>query len=210
MDAEEYCLPVLDKMYKEYEPEKAPDLLQRMAKLIIPADAYIVVSGEYNHTIPPALANLMDHFLDEYFWKPSAIVCYSAGAFGGVRASIALRPMLAEMGTSSIPSILPIPTVQKAFDEDGTPKDNAYHERAERFLEELEWYAACLRGGQKDSRCNSFDGREPSACDRAWGQGGLVWLFLQHEPGWYALHHRTSASPGVLFTASALSIVTAQ
>ncbi len=70
--------------------------------------------------------------------------------------------------------------------------------------------AACLRGGQKDSRCNSFDGREPSACDRAWGQGGLVWLFLQHEPGWHALHHRTSASPGVLFTASALSIVTAQ
>ena len=145
IDAAEYCLPLLDKMYKEYEPEKAPELLQRMAKLIIPADAYIVVSGEYNHTIPPALANLMDHFLEEYFWKPSAIVCYSAGAFGGVRASIALRPMLAEMGTSSIPSILPIPTVQKAFEEDGTPKDNAYHERAERFLEELEWYACALR-----------------------------------------------------------------
>ena len=145
MDPIEYPLPLLDKMYKEYETKKAPAVLKRMAALIIPADAYIVVSGEYNHTIPPALANLMDHFLEEYFWKPSAIVCYSAGAFGGVRASIALRSMLAEMGTSSIPSVLPIPKVQDAFDEDGTPRDDTYHARAEQFLEELEWYASALR-----------------------------------------------------------------
>jgi len=93
IDPLEYPLPLLDKMYKEYPPDEAPEVLQRKAKLIIPADAYIVVSGEYNHTIPPALANLMDYFLDEYFGKPSAIVCYSAGGFGGVRASIALRSM---------------------------------------------------------------------------------------------------------------------
>jgi len=145
IDPLEYRLPLLDKMYKEYEPGKAPEVLQRMADLIIPADGYIVVSGEYNHTIPPALANLMDHFLDEYFWKPSAIVCYSAGAFGGVRAAIALRSMLAEMGASSIPSVFPIPMVQKAFTDDGTPKDEAYHQRAEKFLGELEWYAYALR-----------------------------------------------------------------
>ena len=44
------------------------------------ADAFVVVSGEYNHSISPALSNLLDHFLEEYFWRPSAIVCYSAGA----------------------------------------------------------------------------------------------------------------------------------
>ncbi len=145
IDPLEYRLPLLDKMYKEYDSDHAPEVLQRMAKLIIPADAYLVVSGEYNHTIPPALANLMDHFLDEYFRKPSAIVCYSAGAFGGVRASIALRSMLAEMGTSSIPSILPIPAVQDAFDDNGAPRDEQYHQRAAQFLEELEWYAYALR-----------------------------------------------------------------
>ncbi|MBA3967064.1 MAG: NAD(P)H-dependent oxidoreductase, partial [Nitrospirales bacterium] len=86
-----YPLPFLDKMYKEYEPGEAPQLLQLVADLIIPADAYIIVSGEYNHTIPPALSNVLDHFLEEYFQKPSAIVCYSAGAFGGVRAAMTLR-----------------------------------------------------------------------------------------------------------------------
>lgn len=145
IDPLEYRLPLLDKMYKEYQPDEAPEVLQRMASLIIPADAYIVVSGEYNHTVPPALANLMDHFLEEYFWKPSAIVCYSAGAFGGVRAAIALRSMLAEMGTSSIPSILPVPKVQGAFADDGTPADTRYLDRAGKFLEELEWYATAMR-----------------------------------------------------------------
>src|SRR5215471_12431077 len=94
IDPIEYPLPLLDKMYKEYAPGSAPPTLQRMAALIIPADAYIVVSGEYNHSVPPALANLLDHFLDEYFRKPSAIVCYSAGSFGGVRAAVVLRSML--------------------------------------------------------------------------------------------------------------------
>lgn len=152
IDPLDYPLPLLDKMYKEYEPDSAPEILQRMAKLIIAADAYVVVSGEYNHTVPPALANLLDHFLEEYFRKPSAIVCYSAGAFGGVRAAMALRPMLAEMGMSSIPSVFPISTVQNAFDEDGTPKDERYHGRVARFLDELDWYAYALRDA-RDRPC---------------------------------------------------------
>jgi NAD(P)H-dependent FMN reductase len=145
IDPVDYQLPLLDKMYKEYTPEEAPDVLKRMAKLITPADAYIVVSGEYNHSVPPALSNLLDHFLEEYFWKPSAIVCYSAGAFGGVRAAMTLRCMLAEMGMSSIPSILPIPKVHAAFDEGGAPLDDALRRRTDKFMTELEWYARALK-----------------------------------------------------------------
>ncbi len=77
--------------------------------------------------------------------KPSAIVCYSAGAFGGVRAAIALRAMLAELGMSSIPSIFPIRKVQDAFIEDGSPLDEIYTARIPRFLDELEWYARALK-----------------------------------------------------------------
>jgi NAD(P)H-dependent FMN reductase len=149
VDPLEWRLPLLDRMYKEYAPGEAPETLERLARLVRAADAYLVVSGEYNHSVPPALANLLDHFLEEYFWKPSAIVCYSAGAFGGVRASIALRSMLAEMGTSSIPSVLPIPRVQEAFEDDGTPRDPVWRTRAERFLGELEWYAGALREARR-------------------------------------------------------------
>ena len=117
-------------MYKEYEKGQAPEILERLATRIRAADAFIIVSGEYNHSIPPALSNLLDHFLEEYFWRPSAIVCYSAGAFGGVRAAMQLRAMLCELGTPSIPSLLPVPRVQEAFDEEGHPRDESYNQRA--------------------------------------------------------------------------------
>ena len=161
IDPVEYPLPLLDRMYKEYEPQEAPEILQRMARLIIPADAYIVVSGEYNHTIPPALTNLLDHFLEEYFWKPSAVVCYSAGSFGGVRAAMTLRCMLAELGMSSIPSLLPIPRVQTAFDENGQPLDESWRKRVDKFLSELEWYASAMKVARQRtserSQCEAQD-----------------------------------------------------
>lgn len=145
VDPLEFELPLIDRMYKEYSPGRAPQVLQRLARLIVAADGYIVVSGEYNHTVPPALSNLLDHFLEEYFWKPSAIVCYSAGSFGGVRAAMTLRCMLAEMGMTSIPSIFPVPKVHAAFAEDGTPADPALAVRAGKFLTELEWYARAMK-----------------------------------------------------------------
>jgi NAD(P)H-dependent FMN reductase len=145
VDPAEERLPLLDRMYKEYAAGQAPEVLERLAARIKAADAFIIVSGEYNHSIPPALSNLLDHFLEEYFWRPSAIVCYSAGPFGGVRAAMQLRAMLCELGTPSIPSLLPVPRVQDAFDEDGRPRDEAYTGRAGRFLDELEWYANALK-----------------------------------------------------------------
>ena len=50
------------------------------------------------NAMAPALANTLDYFLEEWSWRPSAIACYSAGAFGGVRAAMHLRALLAELG----------------------------------------------------------------------------------------------------------------
>jgi NAD(P)H-dependent FMN reductase len=164
IDPLEYSLPLLDKMYKEYPKGEAPEMLQRIADLVIPADGIIVVSGEYNHSIPPALSNLLDHFLEEWFWKPSAIVCYSAGSFGGVRAAMQLRMMLGELGMSSIPSILAVPKVAQAFEENGTPTEGRTRDRAQKFLDELEWYGYALRNA-RNQPC------ERAACD---GQGDFA------------------------------------
>jgi NAD(P)H-dependent FMN reductase len=149
VDPMELQLPLLDKMFKEFEPGQAPEALTQLAGQIKAADAFIIVSGEYNHSIPPALSNLLDHFLEEYFWRPSAIVCYSAGSFGGVRAAMQLRAMLCELGMPSIPSLLPVPAVQDAFDDEGRPKDASYHKKAGRFLDELEWYAHALKSARQ-------------------------------------------------------------
>ncbi len=60
-----------------------------------------------------------------------------------------LRATLCELGTPSIPSLLPIPTVQDAFDDEGRPKDESYHGRAARFLDELEWYSNALKAARR-------------------------------------------------------------
>ncbi|GJD50621.1 FMN-dependent NADPH-azoreductase [Methylobacterium crusticola] len=137
-------LPLLERMYKEYPPGEAPEVLEQLAGLLRRADAFVVVSAEYNHSIPPALSNTLDHFLEEYFWRPSAIVCYSAGRYGGVRAAMQLRAMLAELGTPSIPSLLPIPEVEETLDEEGRPAQPWLDRQAGRFLDELTWYAEAL------------------------------------------------------------------
>ena len=95
------------------------------------------------------MSNLLDHFLEEYFFRPSAIVCYSTGAFGGVRAAMQLRAMLCELGMPSISSLFPIPRIAAAFDEAGAPLDAKLDGRLQRFAAELEWYAAALKDARQ-------------------------------------------------------------
>src|SRR3954470_12937002 len=54
VDPAEQRLPLLDRMYKEYERGSAPPVMERLAGLYRRADAFAIVSGEYNHGIPPA------------------------------------------------------------------------------------------------------------------------------------------------------------
>ncbi|HYD37198.1 MAG TPA: NADPH-dependent FMN reductase [Allosphingosinicella sp.] len=148
VDPLELRLPLLDRMYKEYPAGAAPEVLEKLASLYLSADGFLVVSGEYNHGIPPALKNLLDHFLEEYFWRPSAIVCYSAGAFGGVRAAMQLRMTLGELGMPAISSLLPIPRIGETLAEDGSPAQEPTARALDRFLDEFLWHAKVLRSGR--------------------------------------------------------------
>ena len=145
VDPLELQLPLLDRMYKEYPPGEAPESLQRLATLYRRVDGFLIVSGEYNHGIPPAMKNLLDHFLEEYFWRPSGIVCYSAGRFGGVRAAVALRATLAELGMPGISSECPITNIGKVLDEQGNALDPHLTKAMDRFLDEFSWYARALK-----------------------------------------------------------------
>ena len=144
IDPLEERLPLLEKMYKEYEKGQAPEILERLATRIRAADAFIIVSGEYNHSIPPALSNLLDHFLEEYFWRPSAIVCYSAGAFGGVRAAMQLRRCSASLARQAFRRSYRYRACRTRSMRKAILETNPTTSAA-RFLSELEWYARALK-----------------------------------------------------------------
>ncbi len=155
MDPVEKDLPLLDRTFGEFAEggaengPPAPEALKELATLYRSADAFVFVTGEYNHGIPPALKNLIDHFLREYFWRPAGIVSYSSGSFGRARAAVHLRAVLGEVGLVTVPSMLPVPRVAEAFDAEGYPQDrDAWERRAGRFLGELCWYARALKAAR--------------------------------------------------------------
>ena len=148
VDPMELRLPLLERTYSEYETGKAPTGLDGLSALYRRADGFIIVSGEYNHGIPPALKNLLDYFLEEYFWRPSGIVCYSSGQFGGVRAAMQLRMTLGELGMPSIPSLLSIPRIAAALDAEGRPQQEWLAPALTDFLAEFYWYARALKHGR--------------------------------------------------------------
>ncbi|MGI9220859.1 MAG: NADPH-dependent FMN reductase [Woeseiaceae bacterium] len=145
VDPQEYPLPLLDLRFSEYAEGTAPDAMQKVADILEAADGFIIVSGEYNGGMPPALKNLLDHYLPQYRRKPSGIASYSAGSFAGTKVQISLRLTLSQLGASPIPATLVVPGVQKAFDDKGNALDDAYEGRADKFLEEYEWYARALK-----------------------------------------------------------------
>jgi NAD(P)H-dependent FMN reductase len=145
IDPLEYQLPLLDKMYKEYKPGTAPEPMEKLSKLLNASDGFLIVTGEYNHSIPPALKNLLDHFQSEYYFKPSAIASYSAGSFGGVRAAVHLRVILGELGMPAISSMLPFPVIGELFDDKLVPKDERIESSTARFLDEFVWYLEAFK-----------------------------------------------------------------
>jgi NAD(P)H-dependent FMN reductase len=155
VDAAVLDLPILDKMWKEVGPkhgERAPDgygdlkkKLALLAELYARTDGFCIVSAEYNHSIPPGMTNLIDYFLEEYFFRPSAIVCYSMTPFGGVRAAMQLRALLAETGMPSIPSIQPIPAIDKALSSEGVALTQELAEKSGKFFDEFDWYMRAFK-----------------------------------------------------------------
>jgi len=151
LDPLELKLPILEKAHYHYRGEdKPPEILDKIANQIGEADGFVVVSAEYNHSIPPGLTNLLDHFGgSKYAFRPCAIVTYSAGPYGGVRAAMHLRSVLGEIGCLTTSNILSFPEAAKIFTEEGEflapqEKDN-WGKRAEKCFAQLEFVAYAIR-----------------------------------------------------------------
>lgn len=145
VDPLEYPHPMLDLRYREYDDGAAPEVMQQVAGILANADGFVIVSGEYNHGIPPALKNLLDHYGGFYQRKPSGMVTYSAGPFAGAHVRLPLRETLSALGTIPIPAVFGISKIGESFDDDGNAVDIAYETRVTRFLDEYEWYANALQ-----------------------------------------------------------------
>jgi NAD(P)H-dependent FMN reductase len=148
IDAKAVGLPMLDRMYKEYPAGSAPEAMEALAAKIRAADAFVFVAGEYNWGMQPGLKNLTDHFLEEWFWRPAAIVSYSAGRIAGARSNFLWHGTLSEMGMVVISSTLSLGPIAETLTANGEPQGHAgqiLDGAFPRFADDLAWWAEAAR-----------------------------------------------------------------
>ena len=151
VDPFDFNLPILDKKYDEFEPDTMPENIEKLGGILEKADAFVIVSGEYNHGVPPGLKNILDHFATQWRKKISAIATYSTGPFGGIRSEAPLRSTIGKLGAPAIPATFTVSGVDKAFDEEGKPLYEAYDRRIVKMIEELEWYGEAVKKARNNS-----------------------------------------------------------
>lgn len=147
-------LPLLERPHFTYPMSQVPENLKEMHSVLQSADAYIAITPEYNHSPCPGLMNIMNHFGSSTFgFKPSAIVSYSAGQWGGTRAAHSLRPFLSELGCLPVSAMVHIPKVEEVLDSKGRIIHEMDAERwdgyFDRMFAQLEWWGEAAKVHRK-------------------------------------------------------------
>jgi len=120
----------------------------RYTAITAKADAFFIVSPEYNHSFPGSLKRLLDSELANYNHKPVALAGASNGHWGGLRAVEALVGTVREMGLVVTAYDVYFPMVQDLFDEDGELKPEyqaGYEKSIHKAFDELIWFADVLK-----------------------------------------------------------------
>lgn len=139
IDVRDWNLDVLQQeIYRSVE--QTPSQFQPLAKRMLNADAYILVTPEYNGGYTPALKNLFDHF-PKRSHKTFGIVTASPGVLGGVRASQQLQLLINALFGIASPYMLITPQVDKKFDIHGNITDAAFQKNIDVFISEFLWLA---------------------------------------------------------------------
>ena len=108
----------------------------RYSEIVAKADAFFIVTPEYNHSFPGSLKRMLDSELELYNHKPVAFAGASNGNWGGVRAVEALLTAIRETGLVALSWDVYFPYVHKMFNEDGSIVEE-HRERYEKNLGKL-------------------------------------------------------------------------
>eukprot|EP00629_Pelagomonadales_sp_RCC1024_P013102 CAMPEP_0119292950 /NCGR_PEP_ID=MMETSP1329-20130426/45117_1 /TAXON_ID=114041 /ORGANISM="Genus nov. species nov., Strain RCC1024" /LENGTH=198 /DNA_ID=CAMNT_0007293803 /DNA_START=222 /DNA_END=815 /DNA_ORIENTATION=- len=141
-------LPLLVKPHFAYHPSQVPDTLDQLNSRLLGADAYVAVTPEYNHAPSPALLNMINHIGSSVMsYKPSLIVSYSQGQWGGARAAIGLRAPLSEMGCIPVSAMIHIPKAHEVLDAKGVPSadPDQWTGYVDRGVAQLEWWGTAAK-----------------------------------------------------------------
>ena len=157
LDLRDWALPMFAESIHTlgdlHDPEYSQPQVRRWNDAIGDADALLVITPEYNHSIPAVLKNAIDSVFFSFALrhKPVGFVGYSMGAVGGARAVEHLVHVAVEAEAVPMRNSVLIPVVHNAFDEAGDPVSDATQIALTILLEDLRWWGDVLRDARSDS-----------------------------------------------------------
>jgi NAD(P)H-dependent FMN reductase len=120
--------------YKGVYPDKN---VQAWSDIAQKADAFVIVTPEYNHGYPGVLKNALDWLYDEFARKPVGLVGVSSGLVGGARAIEQLRPIMENFSMFAIRETIMVRSVSKVFDDTGKLVDDSLLKQVPKFIDSL-------------------------------------------------------------------------
>lgn len=125
----------------------------RYGEITAKADAFFIVTPEYNHSFPGSLKRMLDSELQNYNHKPVGFAGVSDGNWGGTRAIESLVPAVRETGLVVLSWDIYFPWVQNIFDESGNMKQEyveRYTKNLQKLYDELVWMATMFKRGRAE------------------------------------------------------------
>ena len=133
-------LPAFGEVLNDHDARLLASISPRLAS----ADAFVLITPEYNRSFPASLKNAIDWHNAEWRAKPVGFVSYG-GVSGGLRAIEQLRLVLAELHAVTVRDSVSFANAWEKFDAVGDAKDAASLQAADRLLNQLVWWARALR-----------------------------------------------------------------
>ena len=153
VDLADYAMPFFDEAISpRYNPNRTiNEPAQRFLDKVSAADGYIIVTPEYNHSIPAVLKNIFDYVDVQFYKKPFLVL--SHGSVGGARAAEHLKVILLEAGAAVVPKALSMHGASELLDAEGNyvgDTSNPYgnDKVIKVVLEDLSWWTETLAAGR--------------------------------------------------------------
>lgn len=139
VDFKELSLPFFDSALMPVQMKgKYPyPNVQKWSEIAYKADAFVIVTPEYNHGYSGVLKNALDWLFLEFDHKPVGLVGVSSGTIAGARAVEQLRPVMENFTMFAIREALMFGPIGSAFDEQGKLIDESYLKKIDGFLQGL-------------------------------------------------------------------------
>jgi NAD(P)H-dependent FMN reductase len=150
LDLRDWALPMFTETFETIgdfnNPTYSSSLVRAWNHKIAEADAFLVITPEYNHSVPAVLKNAIDSVFFSFAFrnKPIAAVGYSGGIAGGVRAIEHLAQIAVEAEMMPLRTAPIFPQVFQAFTPEHQPVNPVAEISLQIALDDLKWWSEVL------------------------------------------------------------------